>query len=52
MPEREDLSAAVTLLQKTSAHFVGVVDQAGQLVGYLTLENLRELLMLRASRER
>jgi Zn-dependent protease len=52
VPQSEDLSAAVELLQKSSARFVGVVDAAGRLVGYLTPENLSELLMLRSSREK
>ena len=51
VPQSEDLSAAVALLQQSSARFVGVVDAAGRLVGYLTPENLSELLMLRSSRK-
>lgn len=50
--QSEDLSAAVELLQKSSARFVGVVDAAGRLVGYLTPENVSELLLLRSSREK
>jgi Zn-dependent protease/CBS domain-containing protein len=52
VPQSEDLSAAVALLQQSSAHWVGVVDAAGRLVGYLTPVNLSELLMLRSSREK
>ena len=52
VPQSEALSAAVELLQQSSAHFVGVVDAAGRLVGYLTPENLSELLLLRSSREK
>ena len=52
VPQTEDLSEVVELLQKSSARFVGVVDAAGRLVGYLTPENLSELLVLRSSREK
>lgn len=48
----EDLAAAAALLQQSSAHWVGVVDAAGRLVGYLTPESLSELLILRSSREK
>jgi Zn-dependent protease/CBS domain-containing protein len=52
VPQSEELAAAVTLLQTSSAHFVGVVDAAGRFVGYLTPENLSELLMLRSAQEK
>jgi Zn-dependent protease len=52
VPQSEDLAAAVTLLQTSSVRFVGVVDAAGRLVGYLTPENLSELLMLGSAREK
>jgi len=46
------LDSAVALLQRSSARCVGVVDGAGRLVGYLTQESIRELIMIGASRER
>jgi Zn-dependent protease len=52
VPAGEDLAAATRLLRASSARFVGVVDGAGRLVGYLTPENLSELLMIGASREK
>ena len=52
VPQSEDLSATVALLQGSSAHWVGVVDAAGRLVGYLTPESLSELVALRSSREK
>lgn len=52
VPQSEDLAAAAALLQQSSAHWVGVVDAAGRLVGYLTPESLSELLILRSSREK
>jgi CBS domain-containing protein len=52
VPQSEDLSAAAALLQQSSAHWVGVVNAAGRLVGYLTPESLSELLILRSSRQK
>lgn len=46
-----DLSVAAELLHKSPTRFVGVTDVAGRLVGYITPENLSELVMIGASRE-
>ena len=37
-------------LLRNAARFVGVVDQSGRLVGYLTPENISELVLIRSSR--
>ena len=37
-------------LQRTGGRLVGVVDSAGRLVGYITAENLSELIMIQSSR--
>lgn len=50
--EGAPLADAVDLLRRSSARFVGVVDASGRLVGYLTPENLSELVMIGASREK
>jgi Zn-dependent protease/CBS domain-containing protein len=47
--ENERLSAALELLQKGKAPAVGVVDPDKKLVGYVTIENIGELMMLRAA---
>ncbi|MFN3624985.1 MAG: site-2 protease family protein [Hyphomicrobium sp.] len=48
----EDLALAVDLLRRSGARLVGVVDDASSLVGYVTPENISELVMIGASRER
>jgi Zn-dependent protease/CBS domain-containing protein len=50
VPANEDLGAAARLLGQASARFVGVVDEAGRLVGYLTPESVKQLLAIGASR--
>ena len=47
--EGEKLSAALEHLQKGAASAVGVVDAGGRLVGYVTIENIGELMMLRGA---
>lgn len=48
----EELARAVELLRRTGARLVGVVDNAGSLIGYVTPENISELVMIGASRDR
>jgi len=45
------LEDAVTLLQRSPAGCVAVIDASDRVVGYVTAENLSELMMIRASRE-
>jgi Zn-dependent protease len=45
----EKLSAALEHLQKGAAPAVGVVDAGGRFVGYVTIENIGELMMLRSA---
>lgn len=52
VPASEDLATAARLLRQSSARFVGVVDESGRFVGYLTPAKLSELLMIGASREK
>jgi Zn-dependent protease/predicted transcriptional regulator len=47
--DNERLSAALEHLQKEAAPAVGVVDTGGDLIGYVTIENIGELLMLRGA---
>ncbi len=47
----EDLAQAVELLRRSGVRFVGVVDAEGRLVGYVTPENVSELVMIGGSRE-
>lgn len=51
VPADGDLSVAAELLRRSDARFVGVVDGAGRLVGYVTPENLSERVMIGATRE-
>lgn len=46
---RQALAAALPHLQTGTAPLVGVVDADGRLIGYLTLENVGELMMVRAA---
>jgi Zn-dependent protease/predicted transcriptional regulator len=50
--ENDRLSAALELLQKRQAPAVAVTDRDGRFVGYVTTENIGELMMLRAAAER
>jgi Zn-dependent protease len=50
VPQETDLEQAFALLRKTNAQCVGVVDPSGGLVGYITPENVKELVMIRSSR--
>lgn len=52
VPERASLEAVFRTLQKPQTPLVGVVDGVGILVGYITPENLSELVMLTAARPR
>ena len=45
-PPMSRLEAALKLLQGRSAPAVGVVDRDGRLVGYITPENIGELMMV------
>jgi Zn-dependent protease/CBS domain-containing protein len=47
--ENDRLSAALELLQKGAAPAVGVVDPSRKLIGYVTIENIGELMMLRSA---
>lgn len=46
------LESALRLLQSAPVGFVAVVDSTGRFVGYLTPENISELVMIGESRER
>jgi CBS domain containing-hemolysin-like protein len=50
VPENACLDNVFQRLQRSSARLVGVVDPAGRLVGYITAENLSELIMIQSSR--
>jgi len=47
--DHEKLGTALEYLQKGAAPAVGVVDAGGGLVGYVTIENIGELMMLRSA---
>jgi Zn-dependent protease len=51
VPYSAHLDAALELLQRARAPMVGVADASGKFVGYITRENVSELMMIRASRE-
>jgi stage IV sporulation protein FB len=40
---------AVRLMQETSAPLIGIVDEDDRLVGYISQENLAEMMMLDAA---
>jgi CBS domain-containing protein/fumarate reductase subunit D len=50
VPREMDLEQALALLRKTTPPCVGVVDPSGRLIGYITPENVSELVMIRSSR--
>ena len=52
VPVNEQLSVAAELLRRSKSHVVGVVDAAGRLAGYVTPENLSELVAIGASRSK
>jgi Zn-dependent protease len=52
VPASQDLAEASALLRRSSARCVGVVDASWRFIGYLTPENLSELMMIGASREK
>jgi Zn-dependent protease/CBS domain-containing protein len=51
VPYSAHLDTAFGLLQRARAPMVGVVDASGKFVGYITQENINELMMIRSSRE-
>ncbi|MET0194876.1 MAG: CBS domain-containing protein, partial [Hyphomicrobiaceae bacterium] len=52
VPESGCLDAVFKVMQqRDGARFVGVVDPNGRLIGYITAENLAELVMIRSARE-
>jgi CBS-domain-containing membrane protein len=50
VPENACLDNVFERLQRSASRLVGVVDPAGRLVGYITAENLSELIMIQSSR--
>jgi CBS domain-containing protein len=50
VPENACLDNVFQRLQRTGGRLVGVVDPAGRLVGYITAENVSELIMIQSSR--
>jgi len=50
VPENACLDNVFQLLQRRRQSMVGVVDRQQRLVGYITPENLAELVMIRSSR--
>ncbi|HMQ58455.1 MAG TPA: site-2 protease family protein [Rhizobiaceae bacterium] len=48
-PARAPLSAGIEAMQKAGAPAFGVVDADGALIGYVTPENIGELMMVRAA---
>jgi len=50
VPENACLDNVFQRLQRTDTRLVGVVDPRQRLVGYITAENLSELIMIRSSR--
>jgi Zn-dependent protease/CBS domain-containing protein len=50
VPENACLDNVFERVQKSAARLVGVVDRAGRLTGYITAENLSELIMIQSSR--
>lgn len=52
VPLNAYLEEALRLVQQSSARCVGVVDADGHLAGYITPENISELMMISSSREK
>jgi len=52
VPARASLEVAVKALTEQGKSVLGVADTAGRLIGLLTVENLGEMMMLRAARPR
>jgi Zn-dependent protease/CBS domain-containing protein len=50
VPENAHLDNVFQMLQRAGRRIIGVVDPAGRLVGYITAENLSELIMIQSSR--
>jgi Zn-dependent protease/CBS domain-containing protein len=50
VPENACLDNVFERLQRSPARLVGVVDPSGRLVGYITAENLSELIMIQSTR--
>ena len=50
VPENACLDNVFQMLQRRAKRLVGVVDPRGRLVGYITAENLSELIMIQSSR--
>jgi CBS domain-containing protein len=50
VPENACLDHIFQRVQRSAARLVGVVDPGGRLVGYITAENLSELIMIQSSR--
>jgi stage IV sporulation protein FB len=50
VPENACLDNVFQRLQRSGTRLVGVVDPQQRLVGYITAENLSELIMIRSSR--
>ncbi len=50
VPQNACLDNVFERVQRSAARLVGVVDPAGRLVGYITAENLSELIMIQSSR--
>ncbi len=51
VPLSAHLDSAVALLQRAGPRLVAVVDTSGRFAGYITQENISELMMIRSSRE-
>ena len=49
VPENACLETVFADLQRRASHFIGVVDRAGRFIGYMTPENISELVMIRTS---
>jgi len=50
VPENACLDNVFQSLQRQAKRLVGVVDPRGRLAGYITAENLSELIMIQSSR--
>jgi CBS domain-containing protein len=50
VPENACLDNVLEKVQRAPARLVGVVDPGGRLVGYITAENLSELILIQSSR--